>query len=155
MPRTVVLCLVGFLSSSYVPVLAQDNAAQTAAQPSDPQTGKLVKEIEDLKQSVAEQDKRIAELEKAVKILQAALIPVPKPIPANTPPWRSPSSWNQIKTGMPEAQVVEILGPPTSVQSVTDSRILFYQPDAHSTSSLSGTVTLMDDRVIAMSPPEF
>ena len=99
------------------------------------------------KRSVADQDKRIAELEKTVKMLQvAAAPPLPAPIPSPTAPWKAPSGWSQIKTGMSEAQVVGLLGPPTSVQSVQDSRTLFYQPDSHSTSTLSGSVTLKDDR---------
>jgi hypothetical protein len=117
---------------------------------------KLVMDTQELKRTVADQDKRIAELEKTVRMLQsAAAPPPPAPIPAPAPPWKTPTSWNLIKAGMSEAQVVEILGPPTGVQSVEDSRTLFYQPDSHSTSTLNGSVTLKDDRVTMSSPPAF
>jgi len=146
--RTLAICLVGLLYFTQAPVLR--------AQARDPRVDKLTMDTEDLKRTVADQDKRIAELEKTVKMLQsAATPPPPEPIPAPTPPWKAPSSWKLIQAGMSEAQVVGILGPPTSVQSVEDSRTLFYQPDAQSTSTLNGTVTLKDDRVTASSPPAF
>lgn len=169
MPRVSVLCLIGLLYSSFLPVAAQDKATQEPAQDKaselkaaqegshqgDPQMGKLVKEIQDLKQLVADQNRKIGELERSIKTIQAFLMPAPKAIPSETPAWMMPSSWNLIRAGMSEAQVVQVLGPPARVQSVTDSRILLYQPDLHSTSNLRGSVTLMDDRVIAMSPPAF
>lgn len=148
MSRILVLCMTATLCSAQ----AQQPKPE---QKGDPEIAKLVKEIDDLKQLTADQDKRIADLEKTVKMLQALLVPVPKPIPAPTPAWTSASNWNLIKAGMSEAQVVDLLGPATRVQSVTDSRTLFYEPDPRSSSTLSGSVTLKDDRVIAMSPPAF
>jgi hypothetical protein len=56
---------------------------------------------------------------------------------------------------MSEAQVVDFLGPPTSVSSATDVRTLLYQPDSRATNPLNGSVTLTDDRVTAAVPPAF
>ena len=108
-----------------------------------------------LRRTISDQERRIAELEKTVKALQAELLPPPRRIPSTTPAWHQPVSWGRLKTGMSEAQVVELLGPPTRVLSVEDRRTLYYQPDVKSTSPLHGTVTLLDDRVIAVEPPEF
>jgi hypothetical protein len=122
----------------------------------DPRVDELEKETAQLKRKVADQDARIAELERAVKSLQAAAAPpVPTPIPSPTPAWHRASNWTLIKTGMSEAEVVGILGPPTSVDSSIDRRTLLYAPDASSTSTLKGSVTLIDDRVTAMTPPAF
>jgi hypothetical protein len=149
MSRTLAICIVCLVYSTQVP-------QALTAQARDSRVDKLVMDTEELKHTVADQDKRIAELEKTVKMLQAAAAPpVPTPIPSSTPAWKAPSSWNLIKAGMSEAQVVGILGPPTNVQSVEDSRTLFYQPDSSSTSTLNGSVTLKDDRVTASSPPAF
>lgn len=151
MSRNPVICLaivaVGLLSSTQTPVLT--------AQTRDSRLDKLAMDTAELKRTVADQDHRIAELEKTVKMLQAAAAPVPSPIPNPTPAWTKASSWTLIKPGMSEAQVVEILGPPTTEQSAIDKRTLYYQPDPHSTSTLSGSVTLTDDRVIATAPPAF
>lgn len=125
------------------------------AQPRDPRVDELTKQVAQLKLKVANQDSRIAELEKAVKLLQSAATPAPAPIPPTTPPWHRASNWTLIKSGMSESEVVGILGPPTSVDSSIDKRTLFYSPDPSSTSTLSGSVTLVDDRVTAMTPPTF
>lgn len=108
-----------------------------------------------LRRTISDQERRIAELEKTVKAIEAELIPPPRRIPSTTPAWHQPVSWGRLKAGMSEAQVVELLGPPTRVLSVEDRRTLYYQPDAKSTSPLHGTVTLLDDRVIAVEPPDF
>jgi hypothetical protein len=105
--------------------------------------------------NTADQERRISELERTVRQLQAALAPPPKRIPAPTPLWLMPVNWGFIKREMSEAQVVELLGPPTRIQSVVDVRILYYHPDAKSTTQLHGSVTFKDDRVIASEPPDF
>jgi hypothetical protein len=126
------------------------------AQTRDPRVDELTKETEQLKRKIADLEGRIAELERAVKSLQAAAAPWPTSIPAETPPWHRASNWTLIKGGMSESQVVGILGPATSVDSSIDKRTLYYTPDAaSSTSTLKGSVTLIDDRVTAMTPPAF
>lgn len=147
MSRNTLICLAGlFLAAGPSRVMAQAH---------DPRVEKLTMEVDDLKRTVADQDKRIAVLEQTVKMLQAAANPLPAPIPSPTPAWKSPSGWVQVKPGMSEADVISLLGPPTSVSSVEDSRMPYYQPGSSSTSTLSGTVTLKDDRVVAMTPPAF
>jgi hypothetical protein len=103
----------------------------------------------------SDQERRISELEKTVRQLQAALAPQPKRIPSPTPLWQMPVNWGFVKKEMSEANVVELLGPPARIQSVVDVRILYYQPDAKSTTPLHGSVTLKDDRVVALEPPDF
>jgi len=125
------------------------------AQTRDPRVDELLKETAQLKRMIADQETRIAELERAVKALQTAAKPLPTPIPSTTPPWSRASNWTLIKSGMSEPQVVEILGPPTSVDSSIDRRTLLYTPEANSTSTLKGSVTLIGDRVTAMTPPAF
>jgi SmpA / OmlA family len=125
------------------------------AQTRDPRVDELTKETAQLKHRVADQEARIAELERAVKVLQSAAAPMPAPIPSPTPLWHRASNWTQIKVGMSEAQVVAILGSPTNVDSSIDKRTLLYEPDARSTSPLKGSVTLIGDRVTAMTPPAF
>jgi hypothetical protein len=125
------------------------------AQTHDPRVDELTKETAELKGMIADQERRIAELEKTVKALQAAVAPLPASIPAATPPWHLASNWTLVKPGMSESQVTGILGPPTSVQTDVDIRTLLYTPDPRSTTTLNGSVTLLDDRVTAMTPPAF
>jgi hypothetical protein len=125
------------------------------AQAPDASIGELKKEIAQLKIAIGDQERRIAELERTLKALQVVAAPVPTAIPTPTPPWHLAPNWILIKKGMSEAQVVEILGPPTSVDSTVDVRTLFYQPDSRATTAINGAVTLTDDRVTALVPPAF
>jgi hypothetical protein len=119
-----------------------------------------------LKRVVNEQDRRITDLEKTVKALQTATAANPeKPAgddrakiagkPSATVPWQIPFAWSRIKAGMSRAQVEEILGPPTSVDSVIDYQTLVYKGDVPGAGALTGTVKLTDDRVSQVNTPEF
>jgi outer membrane protein assembly factor BamE (lipoprotein component of BamABCDE complex) len=123
------------------------------AQTRDPRVDDLTKETAQLKRTIADQERRIAELEKTVKLLSGAVTPATARIISDTPPWQVASNWSLIRKGMSEAQVMEVLGPPTRVQSAIDTRTLLYTTDAQSTTTLNGSVTLTDDRVIASIPP--
>jgi hypothetical protein len=123
-------------------------------------------EITALKRIVKEQDRRIAALEKASKPVEIPAAVSLERFPAddrvkirNQPavaiPWQTVLAWSQIKAGMSRVQVEEILGPPTSVDSVIDSQILNYKGDLPGTGSLAATVKLTDDRVAQVTPPEF
>lgn len=120
-------------------------AGLAPAQSTDARVDALIRDVAQLRRTIADQDRRIAELEKNLRSLNAAAAPPPlEPIPSNTPPWRVASNWSLIRKGMSEALVTEVLGAPTHVQSVTDVRTLYYP---------SGNVTLIDDRVSASEPP--
>jgi len=132
------------------------------AQGSDRRLEDALAEIATLKRQVKEQDRRIADLEKAVKSLPpAASAPPEKPaerpkVIAKLPAalWHNPFAWVQIKEGMSRAQVEEILGKPTSVEAVIDYQTLIYKGDVPGIGMLSGSVKLTDDRVTQVSPPD-
>jgi predicted S18 family serine protease len=145
------------------------------AQTQDRQFSDLTVEVSQLKSQIADQEERIAQLEKTVKALQETsartgniaeailklegavkdlkAIPPPEPIPPMTAPWHSASNWKLVKEGMSRAQVVEVLGPPTRETSVIDTQTLYYGDSA--ASQLAGSVTLVGDRLTTMIPPAF
>lgn len=116
-------------------------------------------EIGLLKRLVKEQDRRIAELEKIVKLLQVAENPTPHELAKTiTPPalrWQNPLAWAQIREGLSRAQVEDILGKPTSVESVIDYQTLQYKGEVPGSGNVSGIIKLTDDRVSEVSPPKF
>ena len=65
-------------------------------------------------------------------------------------PWHSPESWARVTKGMTQAQVTEILGSATAVESLDTFTTLFYR-----SGSLNGLVNLREDRVVAVSKPTF
>ena len=75
MLRTSFVCTLGLLAWSSVAL----------AQSQESRIDQLEEETAQLKATVTEQGRRIAELENMLKALQAVLTPMPKPIPAPTP----------------------------------------------------------------------
>lgn len=131
----------------------------TPAPARDRRLEEALTDISLLKRLVKDQDRRIADLEKALHNLQpapaAAAEAAPKVVPK--PPavrWQNPRAWAQIQEGMSRAQVEDILGKATSVDAVIDYQTLNYK-DGSGASPLSGSVKLTDDRVSAVSPPDF
>jgi uncharacterized coiled-coil protein SlyX len=145
MLRTSFVCVLGLLAWS----------SAALAQSEEFRIDQLEAETAQLKATVAEQGRRITELENMLKALQAVLTPTPKLISALTPAWYEPSKWTLLRAGMSEAQVVEILGPPSNVDAEIDFRTLLYETGSSDTRTLIGSVTLVDDRVTAAQPPKF
>ena len=125
---------------------------------------RLESEIRQLRTRVDEQQRRISRLEEELK-RQAnepvvATIPGKRQerIPAASPDkllWHSPASWTGVSKGMSEEQVTEVLGQPTSLETFGRYKTLFYRGMVPGSGPISGHVNLLDDRVLAVSLPEF
>lgn len=159
-----VLGLMGLVTSPLIFSQSTPGQAPAQTQPHSMESrlDDALTDIALLKRVVREQDRRIADLEKALRTLQTAgaaerppeekvKVP-PKPIAA---PWHNPQTWARVEEGMSRAQVEDILGTPTSVDAVIDYQTLNYKGETRAGSVLTGTVKLTDDRVTAVSPPDF
>lgn len=113
---------------------------------------------------VDEQQRRITRLEEELE--QQASEPVVATIPGKREdrfpaalpgrlPWHSPDAWTHVSKGMSEEQATAALGQPTSVETFGRYKTLFYRGTVASSGALSGHVNLLDDRVLAVTPPEF
>lgn len=165
MQRIPVVGVLGLLGLVVSPLsFSQSVPAQTPTQSRDRRLDEALTDIALLKRLVREQDRRIAELEKVLRTLQATERPTlppavpdervkvpPKPLAA---PWHNPQTWVRVQEGMSRSQVEEILGKPTSVDAVIDYQTLHYKGEA-SGGALTGSVKLTDDRVTDVNPPEF
>jgi len=155
MQRIVVAGVIGLITSAFA--FGQSTPAQTR----DRRLEEALTDISLLKRIVREQDRRIADLEKALRNLPPAAPPAavevrPKVVPKpDTSRWQNPLAWAQIQEGMSRAQVEEILGKPTSVDAVIDYQTLYYKGDVPGAGVVTGIVKLTGDRVSAVSPPDF
>ncbi len=167
--------MVRILSGCTIWLICSISIPPATAQTKDSPPNDLALEVSQLKQKVANQNERIAQLEKAMKAMQengaraiadailkleAAVrdlkaVPAPGPIPSLTPPWYSASNWSLLTQGMSRTQVAEILGPPTKESTVVDVDTWYYSTDSRATRALNGSVTFTGDRVTAMMPPAF
>ncbi|MDP8989049.1 MAG: outer membrane protein assembly factor BamE [Acidobacteriota bacterium] len=160
MQRITAARVLGLMALVAAPLIFnQSTPAQTPTQSRDRRLDEALTDIAALKRLVREQERRIADLEKAVRPQPAAPVAVmeekgkvlPKPLAA---PWQNPQAWGKIHEGMSRAQVEEILGKPTSVDAVIDYQTLNYKSETPA-GVLTGGVKLTDDRVTAASPPDF
>ena len=117
----------------------------------------------ELEQDVIELERRVEELSRQVAQLQQRNVaaatrpatPVEFPAPAGSVPWLSAANWGRVRAGMSEFEVIEILGPPSSVRGApeSESRTLMYAMEIGSSSFLSGRVELKDRRVVEVQVP--
>ena len=117
-----------------------------------------------LEQAVLELERRVEELSREVARLQQRSAD-PAPLPAARedcaaettcpPPWLVAANWGRVRAGMGEFEVIEILGPPSSVRGApgSSSRTLMYAMEIGSSAFLSGRVDLKDRHVIEVQVP--
>jgi hypothetical protein len=67
--------------------------------------------------------------------------------------WLNAAKWQALRVGASEMEVIETLGPPTSMRAADGTRVLLYAMEIGSTGFLGGSVTLKDREVIAIEPP--
>jgi hypothetical protein len=124
-------------------------------------------EIQRLRSRVDEQQRRILRLEEELNRridpeFTATMPPsraadgVADSPQANEPLlWHAKEAWARVAKGMSETDVTEILGPPTSVESVGSFKTMFYRGPVAGSGSVNGIVNIRDGRVVAVNAPEF
>jgi hypothetical protein len=121
---------------------------------------KLIK----LEQDVLELERRVEELSRQLAQLQQRSVgptapragPAERPsAPADSPSWLSAANWGRVRTGMSELEVIDILGPPSSLRAApdSDSRTLIYAMEIGSSGFLAGSVQVKDRRVVEVQIP--
>jgi len=67
--------------------------------------------------------------------------------------WIDVARWRQVRRGMNELEVIDLLGPPTSMREEGGARILLYALEIGSSGFLGGSVTLRDRAVVEVRQP--
>lgn len=147
---TKIIAVILFLT--VVPVFAQESE----------QVRQLEQDVYLLKNTVVEQGRRIEALEREVRSKSSTTVSntpstaQTRPAASAGQPWHDRNSWGRVKDGMSEAQVVSILGRPTSVKIIGGPfKTLFYSGEVSSSGSVSGNIQLRDDRVWQVNTPVF
>lgn len=141
-----------------MPTAVADDAARIS---------RLETEIQQLRTLVNEQARRIQRLEDELHRRAGASEPQPRPRPrvgemrtdatqvAARQPWHGAAAWDRVATGMTEDGVTQVLGAPTSVESIGALKTLFYRGTAPGGPPVSGHVNFKDGVVVAVSKPAF
>jgi len=67
--------------------------------------------------------------------------------------WVDAAKWNRLRAGMSELDVINTLGPPTTIREESDARVLRYAMEIGSSAFLGGSVTLRDRVVVEVRKP--
>jgi hypothetical protein len=67
--------------------------------------------------------------------------------------WIEAARWDRVRTGMSELEVINILGPPTSLRQEGDTRVLLYAMEIGSANFLGGSVEFREKAVSAINKP--
>jgi hypothetical protein len=124
--------------------------------------------------SWASDQHRISFLEQEVRNLQRQVLGLSRQIdelrtrpdrPTRSPPaafgrpapvsdqWIDAAKWRQLRSGMGELEVIELLGPPTSMREENGSRVLLYALEIGASGFLGGSVRLRERAVVEVSAP--
>lgn len=76
-----------------------------------------------------------------------------EPAGVSSTAWLEAARWDRVRTGMTELEVIDVLGPPTSMRQEGDMRVLLYALEIGSSGFLSGSVELRDRAVTAVNKP--
>jgi hypothetical protein len=68
--------------------------------------------------------------------------------------WVNAGKWQRLRVGMGELEVIELLGPPTSMRQQDGARVLLYAMELGASGFLGGSVTFRDRAVSEIRKPE-
>lgn len=132
--------------------------SQFAAAADDFKVIKLEQDVRNLEQQVRELSRQVAELQRGPSRpgdQPASATNRQTPAATGTSLWLEAKNWDRVQTGMSELQVINILGPPTSLRAAADARsqTLFYALEIGPANFLGGQVKLEDHRVTSIERP--
>lgn len=118
---------------------------------------KLEQDVRSLEQQVRELSRQVAELQRGSGRFgdQSTSMDRRAPAVTGTSLWLDAKNWDRVRIGMSELQVIEILGPPTSLRGGADasSRTLLYALEIGTANFLGGQVKLEERRVTQVEKP--
>ena len=102
----------------------------------------LTRQLDELKQQSARAGDRSAAARSSTTVAAAS-----------SADWLEAARWDRVRPGMGELEVINILGPPTSMRQEGETRVLLYAMEIGSTGFLGGSVELRDRKVSEVHKP--
>jgi hypothetical protein len=114
----------------------------------------LEQEVRNLQRQVLALTRQIEEMRLRQDRPPARAAPVPGAAPAADPQlWIDAARWRQVRPGMSEFEVIELLGPPTSMREQDGARLLLYALEIGASGFLGGSIVLRDRAVVDVRQP--
>lgn len=114
---------------------------------------RLEQDVRNLEREVGTLQREIAELRRRTGIGPLKPSGVEPESVETLDAWVDAKKWQRLKIGAREMDVIELLGPPTSMRIENGARVLLYAMEIGSAGFLSGSVTLKDREVVAIELP--
>ena len=116
---------------------------------------KLEQDMRNLEQQVRELSRQLAEVQRGAATREPPAAPAPRTLVPISSAWLDVRNWDRIREGMSELDVINLLGPPTSMRTEADasSRTLFYAMEIGSSGFLGGHVKFAGHQVTEVEKP--
>jgi hypothetical protein len=128
----------------------------SAAAQDDYKVIKLEQDVRNLERQVQDLQRQVGDLRRLSQSGDASSLRSEHSAPPSAAPstsWLVAANWDRVRAGMSELQVIDILGPPTSMRAAASSRTLFYAMEIGTSGFLGGNVRLEDRKVVEVSKP--
>jgi hypothetical protein len=118
----------------------------------------LETDVRALQLLVEQQARRIDALQAAIGQSRTGRPSLPSQVAAKAPSgalWLQRANWDKLRNGMSEADVMRLLGPPTTVRKPENggAQTLFYSMELDAGGFLSGNVVIGDQQVLEIHAP--
>lgn len=114
---------------------------------------RLEQDVRDLERQVSTLQREVNELRRrqgAPRLEPGSTVSEPV---ASSDTWVDAKKWQALRLGASEMEVIEILGPPTSMRAEGKLRTLLYAMEIGASGFLSGSVSLEERKVVAIELP--
>ena len=134
-------------------------AISQSAAADDLKISQLEQDVRELRGQLQQQARRIEYLENALRQSRPGSTPLPeRPVINNaetSKQWMVSANWDKVHAGMTEAEVVRLLGMPTTSRTsqADPSRTLFYAMELDGGGFLSGQIVVAEQRVVEIRKP--
>ena len=116
---------------------------------------KLEQDMRNLEQQVRELSRQLADVQRGAASREQPATPTQRALAPISSAWLDAKNWDRIRDGMSELDVINLLGPPTSMRTEADasSRTLFYAMEIGSSGFLGGHVKFAEHKVTEVEKP--
>jgi len=139
-----------------------------AALVDDLKISQLEQDVRELQRVIQQQARRIEALESSVRQSRAGRSPISNSADSSVAPatqatkssvatsaWLQSANWDKLRVGMPESDLLRVLGPPTTSRKSEsgNAQTLFYTLELAAGGFLSGQVIVTNERVLEIRKP--
>ena len=115
---------------------------------------KLEQDMRNIERQIQDLARQVNDLQQRISHSGDRQIYAPAAQAAPSSQWLNAANWKRVHPGMSELEVIELLGPPTTMRTAGgDARTLLYAMEIGASGFLGGSVEIRDRHVISVQAP--